>query len=153
MQKKYIRIIFIFFLSSLINSLDEIEYKITHNYIGKIVDKFSVKFNRIKGIKAEYEEMEDRDDYEVVSKGKKIYNLTCDELNLPNLKELFKQFNKIKFPNETNWVNNLLCDGPIWHLIVDGKDYYSNENTDFMNAFKDITNLYDILDYCKEKYK
>jgi hypothetical protein len=52
-----LRIIFIVSLLSLFNSLDEIEYKITHNYIGKIVDKFSVKFNRIKGIKAEYEEI------------------------------------------------------------------------------------------------
>ena len=43
-------IIFLLFLS--LNTLDEIEYKIVHRIIGKVLDKFSVKFNKITGIKA-----------------------------------------------------------------------------------------------------
>ena len=152
MQKTYIKIIFLIFLFSLFNALDEIEYNIAHTYVVKARSSFSIKFNRLNGIKAEYEEMEENDDYEIISKGKKIYNLTSDELGLPNLKELFKLFNKINFPNETDWIDTTICDGPIWHLIVDGKDYYSNVDTEFMDKFVDITNLYDIMDYCKENY-
>ena len=89
---------------------------------------------------------------ENISKGKKIYNFTTEELGLPNLKELFKQFNKIDFPNETNWVDKQLFDVPYWHLIVDGKDYYSNVGTYFMDKFQEIVNIYEIYNYCKQNY-
>ena len=143
-------IIFLLFLS--LNTFDEIEYKIVHHFIGRVLDRFSVKFNKITGIKAEYEEMEDDFELEAKSKGKKIYNLTSEELGLSTIKELFKQFNKISFPEETNWVDKTLFDIPIWHLIVDGKDYYSNVGTDFMDEFNKIINIYDIMKYCKDNY-
>ena len=147
-----IQIIFIFLLFSSLNSIEEIEYRIVHAFIGRVIDRFSVKFNRVNGIKAEYEEMENNNDIGNISKGKKIYNITNEELGLPNIKELFKLFNKINFPNETNWVDNRLFDVPYWHLIVDGKDYYSNVGTEFMSKFQEIVNVYDIMDYCKENY-
>ena len=148
------KIFLIFLLFSLFYSIDEIEYRRVTAFIGRILNIFSLKFNRINGITAEYEEMEkDIISIDNISKGKKIYNFTTEELGLPNLKELFKQFNKINFPNETNWVDKQLFDVPYWHLIVDGKDYYSNVDTEFMDKFVDITNLYDIMDYCKKNYK
>ena len=148
-------IFLIFLLFSLFNSIDEIEYRIVNGFLGRVFDSFSVKFNRMEGIIAEYEEMGDIvDDMDNMpkSKGKKIYNFTTEELGLPNLKELFKQFNKIDFPNETNWVDKQLFDVPYWHLIVDGKDYYSNVGTDFMTKFQKIINIYDIMNYCKDHY-
>ena len=146
------KIFFIFLLFSSLNSIEEIEYRIVHAFIGKIRDRFSVKFNRLNGIKAEYEEMENNYDKGNISKGKKIYNITNEELGLPNMKELFKLFNKINFPNETNWVDKRLLDVPYWHLIVDGKDYFSNVGTEFMSKFQEIVNVYNIMDYCKENY-
>ena len=144
------KIILIFLTFSLFNSIEEIEYRKVNAFIGRILNVFSVKFNRIKGIRAEYEEMENI--MGKISKGKKIYNFTNEELGLPNMKELFKQFNKIDFPEETNWVDTKLFDVPYWHLIVDGKDYYSNVGTEFMNKFQEIVNVYEIFNYCKENY-
>ena len=150
MKKIIIQIFIICLLFSSFSPIEEIEYRIIHHFIGKVLDIFSVKFNRLNGIKAEYEEMEDFDD---ISKGKKYYNLTNEDLNLPSMKELFKLFNKIDFPNETNWVDNELYDIPIWHLIVDGKDYHSNVGTYFMDKFQEIINIYDIMKYCKDNYE
>ena len=147
------KIFLIFLLFSLFYSIDEIEYRRVTAFIGRILNIFSLKFNRINGITAEYEEMEkDVITIENISKGKKIYNFTTEELGLPNLKELFKQFNKINFPNETNWVDKQLFDVPYWHLIVDGKDYYSNVGTYFMDKFQEIVNIYEIYNYCKQNY-
>ena len=147
------KIFLIFLLFSLFYSIDEIEYRRVTAFIGRILNIFSLKFNRINGITAEYEEMEkDIISIDNISKGKKIYNFTTEELGLPNLKELFKQFNKINFPNETNWVDKQLFDVPYWHLIVDGKDYYSNVGTYFMDKCQEIVNIYEIYNYCKQNY-
>ena len=59
------------------------------------------------------------------------------------MKVLFKLFNNINFPDETNWKQQIY-DVPIWHLIVDGKDYYSNVGTEFLQKFNDIVNLTNI---------
>ena len=152
MQKDLMKLIFVFLLFPTFNSIEEIEYRIVHAFIGRVRDRFSVKFNKINGIKAEYEEMEPNYDNGNISKGKKYYNITTEELGLPNMKELFKLFDKIDFPEETNWNDRTLFDVPVWHLIVDGKDYHSNVGTEFMSKFQEIVNIYDIMDYCKENY-
>ena len=105
---KYIfKIFLIFGLFSALNSIDQIIYRLPRGFLGRLIDSFSVTFNRITGIQAEYLEARNQDP-ELEPKGKKIYNLTTDDLNLPSLKELFKLFNKIKFPNETNWMDTKL---------------------------------------------
>ena len=71
---------------------------------------------------------------------------------MPSLKELFKLFNKINFPQETNWKDANLFDVPIWHLIVDDKDYFSNRGTDFLAEFAELVNLTNIKEYCKNNY-
>ena len=152
MQKNLMKLFFIFLLFSTFNSIEEIEYRITNAFIGRILNRFSVKFNKISGIKAEYEEMEPNYENGNISKGKKIYNITNEELGLPNNKELFKLFDKIDFPEETDWSDRNLFDVPFWHLIVDGKDYYSNVGTEFMSKFQEIVNIGDIRKYCKENY-
>ena len=146
-------IIFLLFFS--FNCIEEIEYRIVHHFIGRVLDKFSVKFNKTTGIKAEYEEYQFIDETleRPESKGKKVYNLTSEDLGLPCLKELFKLFNKISFPEETNWEDPLLYDFPVWHLIVGGKDYYSNLETGFKDKFNEIVNINNIMKYCKDNYK
>ena len=145
---KYIyKILLIFCLFSSLNSIDEITYRLSRGFLGRLIDSFSVKFNRFSGIQAEYLEARNPE-----SKGNKVYNLTTEDLNLPSLKELFKLFNKIKFPNETNWMDTKLFDVPIWHLIVDDKDYHSNRGTDFLREFADLVNLTNIKEYCKNNY-
>ena len=149
---KYIfKIFLIFCIFSALNSIDQIIYRLPRGFLGRLIDSFSVTFNRITGIQAEYLEARNQDP-ELEPKGKKVYNLTTDDLNLPSLKELFKLFNKIKFPNETNWMDTKLYDVPIWHLIVDDKDYHSNRGTDFLREFSEIVNLTNIKEYCKNNY-
>ena len=152
MQKNLMKLFLIFILFSTFNSIEEIEYRKTNGFIGRILDRFSVKFKKINGIKAEYEEMEENYDNGNISKGKKVYNITNEELGLPNNKELFKLFDKIDFPEETDWSDRNLFDVPFWHLIVDEKDYYSNVGTEFMSKFQEIVNIGDIRKYCKENY-
>ena len=146
-------IIFLLFFS--LNCIEEIEYRIVHRIIARVLDKFSVKFNKTTGITAEYEEYTSIDEpFETpASKGIKLYNLTSEDLGLPSLKDLFKLFNKISFPEETNWVDRQLFDIPVWHLKVDGKDYYSNVGTEFKAKFNEIVNINNIMKYCKDNYK
>ena len=47
------------------------------------------------------------------------------------MKELFKNFNKITFPENTDYSADI-TDASFWHLIVDGKDCYSNIETNFL---------------------
>ena len=149
------KIFLIFFLFSLFNSIDEIEYRKENGLLARVSSSFSVKFKRIEGIRAEYEETGSLiDDINNIAKpkGKKVFNLTTEELGLPSLKELFKKLNKIYFPEKTDWSDKFLLDVPYWHLIVDGKDYYSNKGTDFLSEFQKIINISDITSYCKKKY-
>ena len=150
-MKYKFKIFLIFCIFSTLNSIDQITYRLPRGFLGRLIDSFSVTFNRITGIQAEYLEARNQDP-ELEPKGKKVYNLTTDDLNLPSLKELFKLFNKIKFPNETNWMDTKIYDVPIWHLIVDDKDYHSNRGTDFLREFSEIVNLTNIKEYCKNNY-
>ena len=136
-------------------SIDEIKYSSTSGLFGRFNSRFSVRFNRSEGIQAEYEKgpvLIDLEEEEEEPKGIKVYNLTCEDLELPSLKELFKLFNKIDFPNETNWVDTKLLDAPVWHLYVDDKDYHSNRGTKFLEEFSYIVNLTNIRLYCSSRY-
>jgi len=155
-MKNIITIFLILILFSSLNSIDQIEYYLSRRFIGRLIDSFSVKFNRFTGIYAEYLEarnnLNEEEEEEEEPKGLKTYNITTDELGLPPLKELFKLFNKIDFPNETNWMDTKLYDVPIWHLYVDGKDYHSNRGTEFLTEFSYIVNLTNIKEYCIKRY-
>ena len=67
------------------------------------------------------------------------------------MKELFKNFNKINFPNETDWAE-MIFDVFDWHLIVDGKDYYSNVRTEFYDKFDDLVDINHIREYVENLY-
>ena len=146
---KVINIVLLFVLFSSLNSIDEISYRLSRGRFGRLIDSFGVTFNRITGIQADYLEASQGLD---TVKGKKTYNLTSEDLGLPSLKELFKLFNKINFPNETNWMQPKLYDVPIWHLYVDDRDYHSNRGTEFLTQFSNIVNLTNIKEYCKSRY-
>ena len=145
---KFLSIFLIFILFSCFNSIDEIKYSLARGRLGRLIDRFSVTFNRLSGIQAEYGEANNFN----VEKEHKVYNLTTKELGLPSLKDLFKLFNKINFPEQTNWRDSKLFDVPIWHLYVDGKDYSSNRGTEFLLDFDSIVNLTNIREYCKSRY-
>ena len=145
---KFLSIFLILILFSCFNSIDEIKYSLARGRLGRLIDRFSVTFHRLSGIQAEYVETNNFN----VEKEYKIYNLTNKELGLPSLKELFKLFNKINFPEQTNWRDPKLFDVPIWHLYVDGKDYSSNRGTSFLLDFDRIVNLTNIKEYCKSRY-
>ena len=147
---KAINTILVLILFSCFNSIDEIKYRLSRGRFGKLIDSFTVTFNKNTGIQAEY--LEGTKDSTDTLKGKKTYELTTEDLGLPSLKELFKLFNKIDFPEETNWMEPKLFDVPIWHLYVDDKDYHSNKKTDFLEEFSKIVNLDDIKEYCASNY-
>ena len=138
-----------------LNDYNEIEYYTDRIYrITHIKSKFSVKFNKKDGIQARlhdikeayYEDHSIYEDYQL-----KIYNLTNEELGLMPMKELFKNFNKIDFPEETDFAEKIF-DVFDWHLVVDGTDYYSNVRTDFYDKFDDLVNINHIREYVENLY-
>ena len=155
----------IILLSSFISSLGkikEIEYrqKIVSKY-DKSFTLFSIKLNKETGIQAQYQKGVakyeiDPETLSLVDKtgleGLKTFELTNDELGLKPNKELFKNFDKIEFPEKTDFRNSLYPDFPIWHLIVDGKDYQSNVNTEFYDRFIELVNVKEIKDYVVKQY-
>ena len=86
------------------------------------------------------------------NEGLKSFKLTSEELNLMPINELFENFDKIKFPEETNFSSALYPDFPIWHIIVDRKNYQSNVNTEFYDKINELVNIKNIQDYVIKKY-
>ena len=148
------KFLLLFLIISFIESLEEIEYRKINGYLGRVLENFAIKFNRINDeIKAEYEEtIYDFDNIEYKSKGRKTFNLTNEELGLPSMKKLFKQFNKINFPDETDWIDHYSPDYPTWTLIIDGKLYYTNYETDFIEQFQEVVNIHKLNEYIKKIY-
>ena len=160
-------ILFLLFLSfSFISSQDkiqEIEYweKIYSKYT-KYFTYFSLKLNRKEGgVIAKYQRAIpkyefDEETLEFIDitgdEGLKTYELTNEELGLKKNKELFKNFDKIKFPEETDFIQSSIFGIPEWHLNVDGKDYKANVKTDFYNEFNDLVNIKEIRDYIINRY-
>ena len=140
----------------------EIEYR--QRIVSKYDKSFtlvSFKFNRENGIQAQYQKGKevfeiDPNTLSPVDKtgteGLKTFVLTTEELGLAPLNELFDNFDKIKFPKQTNFCTALYPDFPIWHIIVDGKDYQSNINTDFYNKFNDLVNIKKLEEFVIQKY-
>ena len=138
-----------------LNNYNEIEYYTERIYrITHTKSKFSVKFNKKDGIQARLHDIKEAyyendsiyEDYQL-----KIYNLTNEELGIIPMKELFKNFNKINFPEETDW-SEMIFDVFDWHLVVDGKDYYSNVRTEFYDEFDDLVNINHIREYVENLY-
>ena len=142
-------------------SYNEIEYRqrIVSKY-DKTFTSFSIVFRRQSGIRAIYEKgkLEYEIDPETMSLKEKVTNnkynsfkLSNEELGLMETKELFKNFDKIEFPEETDFTSALYPDFPIWHIIVDGKDYQSNVDTDFSKKLDDLINIRKIKEYVINK--
>ena len=150
---------------SFINSIEriqEIEYmeKIYSKY-SKYFTYFSIKFDRKTGIVAKYQRAIpkyelDEETLEIIDltgdEGLKTFELTNEELGLKDNKELFKSFDKIEFPEETEFINPMFSDFPLWHIIVDGKDYESNVNPEFYIEFNDLVDIEGIKDYVINLY-
>ena len=66
--------------------------------------------------------------------------------------EIINNFDKIIFPEQTKFSTALYPDFPIWHIIVDGKDYESNVNTDFYDKFNELVNIKKLEEYVRNKY-
>ena len=136
---------------------NEIEYRQrTVSVYNKSYSLFSIKFNRENGIEAKYEKgkLEFQIDPETMSLNEKTtpdklksFNLNNEELGLMETKKLFKNFDKIKFPKQTDFTSALYPDFPIWHIIVDGKDYQSNVDTDFYTKIDGLVNIKKIKEY------
>ena len=140
---------------------NEIEYRqrIVSKY-DKSFTSFSIVFKRERGIRANYEKgkLEYEIDPETMSLKEKVtsnqfksFRLSNEELGLMESKELFKNFDKIEFPEETDFTTALYPDFPIWHIIVDGKDYKSNVDTDFSRKLDDLINIRKIKEYVINK--
>ena len=142
---------------------NEIEYRqrIVSKY-DKSFTLFSIKFKRDSGISADYQKgkLEYEIDPETMSLKEKVTNsqlksfkFSNQELGLMEAKELFKNFDKIEFPEETDFTTALYPDFPIWHIIVDGKDYQSNVDTEFSRKLDDLINIRKIKEYVINKFE
>ena len=150
-------------MSSSGNNYSEIEYKqrIISKY-NKSLTFISFKFSiKEKGIKAQYQKTKakfeiDPNTFSFVDKtgdeGLKNFDLTYEELGFNKNEDLFKLFNNIIFPEETDFRTAQFPDFPIWHIIVDGKDYQGNVNTQFYDKFNNIVNIKKIEEYVINKY-
>ena len=149
-------IIILFYITSL-NNYNELKYYTNIYYrLTHINSNFSVIFNKKNGIQVEFHEIkeiyyENSPDVDIIDYKLKKYNLTNEELGIMSMKELFKNFNKISFPNKTD-CREPITDIPIWHLIVDGKDYYGNLRTIFLDEFDDLVKLENIREYVEKLY-
>ena len=122
----------------------------------------SVKFSKNEEkIKAQYQKGKakfeiDPNTFSFVDKtgteGLKEFELSYEELGLEKNEVLFKKFDSIEFPEETDFRNAQFPDFPIWHIIVDGKDYQGNVNTEFYNKFDNIINIKKVEEYIVKKY-
>ena len=145
------------------NNFSEIEYRqrIISKY-DKSLTFISFKFSKNKKIiKAQYQKGKakfeiDPNTFSFVDKtgneGLKNFELTYEELGFKSNEELFNNFNEIKFPEENNFIKTQFPDFPIWHIMVDGKDYQGNVNTDFYDKFNNIINIKKIEEYVINKY-
>ena len=86
------------------------------------------------------------------TEGLKNFEITNGELGLKNNEELFKNFNEIIFPEETDFRCAQFPDFPVWHIIVDGKDYQGNVDTEFYKKFDNLVNIKKIEEYIIKKY-
>ena len=144
------------------NNFNEIEYR--QRIISKYDKSFtfiSIKFSLKDKIKAQYQKGKakfeiDPNTFSFVDKtgteGLKNFELTNEELGLKPNEELFKNFNEIIFPEENDFRNAMFPDFPIWHIIVNGKDYQGNVNTEFFNKVDSIINIKKIEEYIINKY-
>ena len=146
------------------NNFSEIEYRkrIISKY-DKSLKFFSVKFSKKEKdkIKLQYQKGKakfeiDPNTFSLIDKtgteGLKIFEIPNEELGLKKNEELFKYFNEIIFPDETDFRNGQFPDFPIWHIIVDGKDYQGNVDTEFYKKFNNIVNIKQIEEYVIKKY-
>ena len=136
------------------NNFNEIEYR--QRIISKHDKPFtfiSIKFSLKDKIKAKYQKGKakfeiDPNTFSFVDKtgteGLKNFELTNEEL--------YKNFNEIIFPEDNDFRNAMFPDFPIWHIIVNGKDYQGNVNTEFYNKFDSIINIKKIEEYVINKY-
>ena len=145
------------------NNFSEIEYRqrIISKY-DKSLTFISVKFSRKnEKIISQYQKCKakfeiDPNTFSFVDKtgtdGLKEFELSYEELELEKKEELFKKFDSIEFPEETDFRTAQFPDFPIWHIIVDGKDYQGNVNTEFYNKFDNLINIKKVEEYIIKKY-
>ena len=145
------------------NNFSEIEYRqrIISKY-DKSLTFISVKFSRKnEKIISQYQKCKakfeiDPNTFSFVDKtgtdGLKEFELSYEELELEKKEELFKKFDSIEFPEETDFRNAQFPDFPIWHIIIDGKDYQGNVNTEFYNKFDNLINIKKVEEYIIKKY-
>ena len=145
------------------NNFSEIEYRqrIISKY-DKSLTFISVKFSRKnEKIISQYQKCKakfeiDPNTFSFVDKtgteGLKEFELSYGELGLEKNEVLFKKFDSIEFPEETDFRTAQFPDFPIWHIIVDGKDYQGNVNTEFYNKFDNLINIKKVEEYIIKKY-
>ena len=145
------------------NNFSEIEYRqrIISKY-DKSLTFISVKFSRKnEKIISQYQKCKakfeiDPNTFSFVDKtgteGLKEFELSYEELGLEKNEVLFKKFDSIEFPEEADFRTAQFPDFPIWHIIVDGKDYQGNVNTEFYNKFDNLINIKKVEEYIIKKY-
>ena len=157
-------LIILLFINKIMSSkYSEIEYrqKIISKY-DKSFTLFSIKFSKNSDkIKSEYQKgiakfEIDPNTFSFVDKtgeeGKKFFEFSYEELGLKPHDELFKNLESINFPENTDFRTAEFPDFPTWHIIVDGKDYQSNVNTEFYNKFIDFVDIKKIENIVIMKY-
>lgn len=146
MKSLFLIILFIFsFIET--KEINQITYKKNTGFLGRLMNSFMFRITREKGIYAEYKNY--AEEYGPL----KTYYIKNEDLGIIPTELLFKEFEKIDWPEQTDWSDHQLFDVPYWSLIVDDVTYYSNVGTDFLEKFNKLVDIRNIYDYCVENYK
>ena len=147
------------FLYSNISSakIEEVEYQFSVDNMGTVESTIDIKVNRKKGISAEYQkfEIEIEKDTESNDTGKnklKKYEIKCEDIGISSIDDIFSVIDKIEFPEETDHINDMIPDAPIWNIIVDGKKYYGNTTPVFYKEIMENAKFNDIRQFCIDNY-
>ena len=146
-----------FLYSNVISTkIEEVEYNFSVDIMGTIESTINIKVNRKKGISAEYQKFQTEvatynENNSEKNKLKK-YEIKCQDIGFSSIDDIFAVIDKITFPEETNFINNMIADAPVWNIIVDGKRYFGNTNPDFYKEIMEKAKFTEITNYCIKNY-
>ena len=146
----------ILFSNAISTKIEEVEYNFSVDIMGTIESTINIKVNRKKGISAEYQKFQTEDESNTENNAEKNklkkYEIKCQDIGFSSVDDIFAVIDKITFPEETNFINNMIADAPVWNIIVDGKRYFGNTNPDFYKEIMEKAKFTEITNYCIKNY-
>ena len=141
-----------------------ITYKLDVDIMGHVSHSYEITADRNSGITAKYVKFGGSGpqglmvmcidvDASPDSQGpkEKMYNIKNEDFKILPTEKLFEELDKIKFPEETKFINPNIMDASVWNLIVDGKKYYGTAEPEFFKKVCELLKIKDIRNHIEFK--